>query len=69
MPNYRRVLIPGVTYFFTVVTYKRRKILVIPEGRHMLRDVVDEVRQLRPFVIVHRKGAKSAKVVFLESKC
>ena len=51
MPNYRRVLIPGVTYFFTVVTYKRRKILVIPEGRHMLRDVVDEVRQLRPFTV------------------
>ena len=51
MPNYRRVLIPGITYFFTVVTYKRRKILVIPEGRHMLRDVVDEVRQLRPFTV------------------
>ena len=51
MPNYRRVLIPGITYFFTVVTYKRRKILVIPEGRHMLRYVVDEVRQLRPFTV------------------
>ena len=51
MPNYRRVLIPGITYFFTVVTYKRRKILVIPEGRQMLRDVVDEVRQLRPFTV------------------
>jgi putative transposase len=51
MPNYRRVRIPGVTYFFTVVTYKRRKILTIPESRQMLRAVINEVRQQCPFTI------------------
>lgn len=51
MPNYRRIRIPGISYFFTVVTYKRRKILVIPQSRQILRAVINEVRQLQPFTI------------------
>lgn len=51
MPNYRRVRIPGVTYFFTVVTYKRRKILTILESRQILRAIINEVRQQCPFTI------------------
>ena len=51
MPNYRRVQIPGVTYFFTAVTYKRRKILTIPESRQILRAIINEVRQQCPFTI------------------
>jgi len=33
MPNYRRAWVPGGTYFFTVVTYKRRKFLTTPMSR------------------------------------
>lgn len=51
MPNYRRIRIPGVTYFFTVVTYKRRKILTTPESRQILRTMINEVRQQHPFTI------------------
>ncbi len=51
MPNYRRIRIPGITYFFTVVTYKRREILVIPKSRQILRAVINEARQLQPFTI------------------
>ncbi|MBE7445596.1 MAG: hypothetical protein HS132_10245 [Planctomycetia bacterium] len=44
MSNYRRVRIPGVTYFFTVVTYKRLKILTMPESRQILRAIINEVQ-------------------------
>ncbi len=51
MPNYRRSTAPGATYFFTVVTYRRQAILVEPESRLILRQVIEEVRQQHPFVI------------------
>lgn len=51
MPNYRRVLIPGITYFFTVVTYKRQGIPTHPKSRLMLREVVCEVRRQYPFKV------------------
>ena len=51
MPNYRRARTAGGTYFFTVVTERRRKFLTGPEARTTLRSVVQEVRRLHPFTI------------------
>lgn len=51
MPEYRRVRNAGGTYFFTVVTYRRRPILIHPEIRQVLREGINYVRQSMPFVI------------------
>lgn len=41
----------GGTFFFTVVTYQRRKILTTPESINILREVISEVRRQYPFSI------------------
>ena len=51
MVMYRRADIPGGTYFFTVVTYKRSKIFADPKARAFLREAVLDVRQQHPFAI------------------
>ncbi len=51
MPNYRRAPIAGGTFFFTVVTYRRRPILTDPQVRSALRNAVALVRQEQPFVV------------------
>ena len=51
MSNYRRSKTPGGTYFFTVVTYNRHKILCKPQSRMALRNAIEEVRDLLPFHI------------------
>ncbi len=51
MANYRRAGALGGTFFFTVVTYRRRPILDRPESRLTLRDVIESVRQRHPFTI------------------
>jgi putative transposase len=51
MANYRRARAPGGTFFFTVVTYRRRPLFDRPESRDMLREVVREVRRRHPFTI------------------
>jgi putative transposase len=51
MSRYRRSDIPGGTYFFTVVTYRRRNILIEPESRTILREVINSVKQRHPFII------------------
>ena len=50
MPEYRRSLIGGGTFFFTVVTYDRQPILVSPEARTILHMAWDNVHQRFPFV-------------------
>jgi len=50
MTNYRRSR-EGSTYFFTVVTYKRQKILCLEESRKILKEVVQEVRKNHPFIV------------------
>ncbi len=50
MPCYRR-LFTGSTYFFTVVTYQRRRILCEPDLRAALRQAIQTVRRTRPFTI------------------
>lgn len=51
MPNYRRLKTPGATYFFTVATYERQKILCEPLSRKALKGAVEEVRRILPFRI------------------
>jgi putative transposase len=50
MPNYKRVRF-GSTYFFTVVTYQRRKFLCLEPCRELLRDVLKRAQTLYPFSI------------------
>ena len=49
MPDYRRYFTPGGTFFFTVVTYSRQKILCTTKGREFLRMSIDEIKKDRPF--------------------
>jgi len=52
MPTFIRSEKPGGTFFFTVVTYRRRQILTKPDSRLILREVISEVRQEYPFIVV-----------------
>lgn len=49
MPNYRRAYIEGGTYFFTIVTHNRNKILCIEENRENLKVSIEEVCGKYPF--------------------
>ena len=49
MPDYRRFFLPGGTFFFTVVTHRRRPFLCQPEARHCLRTAIEKTRYVRPF--------------------
>jgi putative transposase len=51
MPNYRRLHLPGRSYFFTHVTYQRHPWLCTDLGRKALREAIVTVRQKHPFVI------------------
>ena len=51
MPNYRRLFIPGGTYFFTLVTYKRRRILTDPLARDCLHSAIETIRTDWPFTM------------------
>ncbi|MDG9923307.1 MULTISPECIES: transposase [unclassified Pseudomonas] len=51
MPYYRRAIVPGGTYFFTVVTYGRQAILTKDDVREALREAIDLVRGRQPFRI------------------
>ncbi len=50
--DYRRVYVPGGTYFFTVVTYNRRPILSTPEAVEKLRKAFRYTMDRFPFAIV-----------------
>jgi putative transposase len=51
MPQYRRTVLPGATYFFTVVAYRRRPILCDEPVRGALRAAIATVRDRYPFTI------------------
>ena len=51
MSHYRRAIIPGETYFFTLATYRRRPILCDPLARSALRVAVKSVQSRHPFMI------------------
>ena len=50
--RYRRIRIEGGTYFFTVVTYKRRSLLERAEAVATLMNAVDGVQSAHPFELV-----------------
>ena len=49
--QYRRAIAPGGTFFFTVVTYRRRPVLASVEAVDVLREAFRSVRRSRPFEI------------------
>ncbi|NEQ51817.1 MAG: transposase [Leptolyngbya sp. SIO3F4] len=49
--GYRRVLVPGATYFFTVVTYRRQHLFADSRNVQLLRDGFRQVKQRYPFSI------------------
>lgn len=49
MPNYRRIYIPGGTYFFTVVTYQRKPFLTMDCARKCLRNAFLQTQYKYPF--------------------
>jgi putative transposase len=51
MPRYRRTEHLGGTFFFTVVTYRRRPLFAQTEARDLLRKSIYGVQQAHPFVI------------------
>lgn len=50
MPNYLRAQ-EGNTYFFTVVTFKRQRILCLDKSRQLLRAAIGKIRETHPFAI------------------
>jgi len=51
MPNYRRSVVPGGTYFFTVVTHQRRKNLCNDDMRDALHSAIRSTQAKWPFLI------------------
>ena len=51
MSRYIRALVPGGTFFFTVVTYHRAAFLTGPLARRCLREAFERVRAENPFRI------------------
>jgi putative transposase len=51
MSQYHRARTEGGSYFFTIVTYRRRPLLIHPQSRKLLREIVEQVRQEYPFII------------------
>lgn len=52
MPNYRRNYVPGGTYFFTLVTFHRRKCFDTPEKLDYLLSIIKQVQRSKPFDLV-----------------
>ena len=52
MPNYRRMYVPGGTYFFTIVTYQRQPIFADPENISLLRKAITTIKIEMPFTII-----------------
>jgi putative transposase len=49
MPEYRRIFIPGGTYFFTVITYHRQPHFNIQDNCHLYRKAVQFIAEKHPF--------------------
>ena len=52
MPDYRRWYVPGGTYFFTLVTYRRHPLFQSAVAREILGQVLREIRAEQPFEVV-----------------
>jgi len=52
VPNYRRWRVAGGTFFFTLATASRRRILITEQSRTLLRAAIDRQRTKRPFQVI-----------------
>ncbi len=52
MPNYRRNYISGGTYFFTLVTFHRRKYFDTSERLDHLLSIIRQVQRSKPFNLI-----------------
>lgn len=52
MSSYRRHFVAGATYFFTLVTMRRRPILCTQTARDCLRRAIEETQSRRPFELL-----------------
>ena len=52
MPNWRRAIVPGGTFFFTVVADQRRPIFASEPARTILGNVIRESQSTHPFEIL-----------------
>jgi putative transposase len=51
MPNYRRAVVPGATYFFTVNLLRRQSNDLLTRHIELLREVIRSVKHRHPFFI------------------
>ena len=49
MPNYKRIFVPGGTYFFTLVTFERAPLFNDPLARSCLREAFSRIKREQPF--------------------
>jgi putative transposase len=49
MPDYRRYFVPGGTYFFTLVSYRRQPRFAQQSDVQRLREAIASVQRERPF--------------------
>ncbi|MCX5644595.1 MAG: transposase [Phycisphaerae bacterium] len=49
MPNYRRTFLAGGTFFFTLVTQRRRRLFADETARRCLGEAIREVQDQQPF--------------------
>jgi putative transposase len=49
MSNYRRACVPGGTFFFTVVTHRRRRLFHLEANRTLLGEAIRDCQQDWPF--------------------
>lgn len=52
MATFRRVRVPGGTYFFTLATWRRQSLLTHPDAVAALREAFRDVRGVHPFETV-----------------
>jgi putative transposase len=52
MPEYRRALIKGGTYFLTLVTYQRQDIFASAAARSLLNDAIHQTQNYNPFMMI-----------------
>jgi putative transposase len=52
MAIYRRMYVPGGTYFFTLVTHQRQSLFSIPENIILLRQATRQIKTEMPFEII-----------------
>ena len=51
--KYRRMFIPGGTYFFTVVTYERQPVFENPRAVQLLKDAFHWTKVKHPYFVQH----------------